>query len=99
MELSQLDEKFSDEEFAPVDLAGVAAEVAEDLRSNAEKHGITITVDTKTAVITIPSTSIANDNISFLIFSCFNICLSYMQSLTSAPAIVSIASLFIIRSL
>ena len=48
MELSQLDEKFSDEEFAPVDLAGVAAE---DLRSNAEKHGITITVDTKTAVI------------------------------------------------
>ena len=36
MELSQLDEKFSDEEFAPVDLAGVAAEVAEDLRSNAE---------------------------------------------------------------
>jgi len=51
MELSQLDEKFSDEEFTPVDLAGVAAEVAEDLRSNAEKHGITITVDTKTAVI------------------------------------------------
>jgi len=51
MELSQLDEKFSDEEFAPVDLAGVASEVAEDLRSNAEKHGITITVDTKTAVI------------------------------------------------
>jgi two-component system phosphate regulon sensor histidine kinase PhoR len=51
MELSQLDEKFSDEEFAPVDLAGVAAEVAEDLHSNAEKHGITITVDTKTAVI------------------------------------------------
>ncbi|HBA01578.1 MAG TPA: histidine kinase [Ruminococcus sp.] len=51
MELSQLDEKFSDEEFAPVDLAGVAAEVAEDLRSNAERHGITITVDTKTAVI------------------------------------------------
>ncbi|RGH85374.1 PAS domain S-box protein [Ruminococcus sp. AM28-29LB] len=51
MELSQLDEKFSDEEFVPVDLAGVAAEVAEDLRSNAEKHGITITVDTKTAVI------------------------------------------------
>jgi two-component system phosphate regulon sensor histidine kinase PhoR len=51
MELSQLDEKFSDEEFAPVDLAGVAAEVAEDLRSNAEKHGITITIDTKTAVI------------------------------------------------
>jgi two-component system phosphate regulon sensor histidine kinase PhoR len=51
MELSQLDEKFSDEEFAPVDLAGVAVEVAEDLRSNAEKHGITITVDTKTAVI------------------------------------------------
>ena len=29
----------------------MAAEVAEDLRSNAEKHGITITVDTKTAVI------------------------------------------------
>ena len=28
MELSQLDEKFSDEEFAPVDLAGVAVEVA-----------------------------------------------------------------------
>jgi len=51
MELSQLDEKFSDEEFVPVDLAGVAVEVAEDLRSNAEKHGITITVDTKTAVI------------------------------------------------
>jgi two-component system phosphate regulon sensor histidine kinase PhoR len=51
MELSQLDEKLSDEEFAPVDLAGVATEVAEDLRSNAEKHGITITVDTKTAVI------------------------------------------------
>jgi two-component system phosphate regulon sensor histidine kinase PhoR len=51
MELSQLDEKFSDEEFAPVDLAGVASEVAEDLRSNAEKHGITITVDIKTAVI------------------------------------------------
>jgi len=46
MELSQLDEKFSDEEFAPVDLAGVAVEVAEDLRSNAEKHGTVTTVKT-----------------------------------------------------
>ena len=51
MKLSQLDESLSEEEFAPVDLSGVANEVAEDLRSNAEKHGVTILVEAETSVI------------------------------------------------
>lgn len=51
MELSQLDEKFSDEEFTPVDLAAVAAEVVEDLQSNADKHKVSLMLNTSTAVI------------------------------------------------
>lgn len=51
MKLSQLDESLSEEEFVPVDLSGVACEVAEDLRSNAEKHGITMSVEAETTVI------------------------------------------------
>ena len=51
IELSQLDESTSSEEFVPVDLSGVAYEVAEDLRSNAAKQGIDISVDAKKTVI------------------------------------------------
>lgn len=51
MELSQLDESLSDEAFAPVDLAAVASEVVEDLRSNASKHDVTITLDAAPSVI------------------------------------------------
>lgn len=51
MELSQLDESLSDESFAPVDLMSVANEVVEDLRSNAKKHGVTISVEAVTAII------------------------------------------------
>lgn len=51
MKLSQLDESLSEEEFAPVDLSGVAYEVAEDLRSNAEKHDVTISVEAEKSVI------------------------------------------------
>lgn len=51
MELSQLDESSSNEDFSPVDLSGVAYEVAEDLRSNAEKHDVKITVEAASAVI------------------------------------------------
>ncbi len=51
IELSQLDERSSNEDFAPVDLAGVAYEVADDLRSNAAKHSVEISVDAKTSVI------------------------------------------------
>lgn len=51
MELSQLDESLSDESFAPVDLMSVANEVVEDLRSNAKKHSVTISVEAVTAVI------------------------------------------------
>lgn len=51
IELSSLDESTSSEEFVPVDLSGVAYEVAEDLRSNAAKQGIDISVDAKKTVI------------------------------------------------
>lgn len=51
IELSQLDESTSSEEFAPIDLSGIAYEVAEDLRSNAAKHGIDISVDAEKTVI------------------------------------------------
>ncbi len=52
MKLSQLDENASDEDFTNVDVSVVASEVAEDLRSNAEKSGITIMTEvTPRAVI------------------------------------------------
>lgn len=51
MKLSQLDESSSDEDFTAVDLSSVAYEVAEDLRSNAEKNSVEISVDAKTAMI------------------------------------------------
>ncbi len=51
MELSQLDESLTDEVFVPVDLAAVSSEVADDLRSNAEKHNVQIMLDTVPAVI------------------------------------------------
>lgn len=51
IELSQLDENTSNEDFTDVDIAGVANEVAEDLRSNAEKHGIAINSSVESAVI------------------------------------------------
>lgn len=44
IELSQLDEGATDEQITEVELSGVAYEVAEDLRSNAEKHGVTTSV-------------------------------------------------------
>lgn len=51
IKLSQLDESASDDEFSPVDLLGVAYEVAEDLRSNAEKHNVEISVQAQKAII------------------------------------------------
>ena len=51
MELSRLDERSSDEDFSEVDLSGIANEVAEDLRSNAEKNNINITVDAEKTLI------------------------------------------------
>lgn len=51
IELSQLDESSSEESFAPVDISGVAYEVAEDLRANAEKHRVTISVEAEKTVI------------------------------------------------
>lgn len=51
MELSKLDEKSSDEDFTEVDLSGVAYEVAEDLRSNAEKNDIKIIVEAEKTII------------------------------------------------
>lgn len=51
MELSQLDESLSDESFVPVDLMSVANEVVEDLRSNAKRHSVTISVEAVTAII------------------------------------------------
>lgn len=51
MKLSQLDESLSEEEFVPVDLSGVAYEVADDLRSNAEKHDVTISVEAEKSVV------------------------------------------------
>ncbi len=51
IELSRLDESSSGENFAPVNLASIAKEVAEDLKSNAEKHNVTINADTKKVVI------------------------------------------------
>lgn len=51
IELSQLDESSSSEDYSPVDLAGIAYEVADDLRSNAEKLNVKITVDAEKTVI------------------------------------------------
>ena len=51
MELSRLDERSSDESVAPVNLASIAKEVAEDLRANADKHNVSINVDTKKVVL------------------------------------------------
>lgn len=51
MELSKLDEKSSDESVAPVNLASIAKEVAEDLKTNAEKHNIIIKVNAEKVVI------------------------------------------------
>lgn len=51
IELSQLDESTSSEDFVPLDISGIANEVADDLRSNAAKNGIQISVDAETAVI------------------------------------------------
>lgn len=51
IELSQLDESMNEENFVPVDLSGVANEVSEDLRSNAEKHGVEISVESEKSVI------------------------------------------------
>lgn len=51
MELSKLDEGSPDEDFTVVDLFGIANEVAEDLRSNAEKNNITITVDAEKTLV------------------------------------------------
>lgn len=51
IELSQLDESTSNENFAPVDLSGVSYEVAEDLRSNASKNGIEISVKAESASV------------------------------------------------
>ena len=51
MELSKLDEKSSDESVAPVNLASIAKEVAEDLKTNAEKHNVIIKVNAEKVVI------------------------------------------------
>lgn len=51
IKLSQLDETLSEEEYVSFDIAGVANEVAEDLRTNAEKHDVTISTETEKAVI------------------------------------------------
>ncbi len=51
IELSKLDESTSSENVAPVNLASIAKEVAEDLKSNAEKHNVTINADTKKVVV------------------------------------------------
>lgn len=51
IELSQLDEDTSQEEFAKLDIAGVAYEVAEDLGSNAAKHTVKISVNASQTII------------------------------------------------
>lgn len=51
IELSKLDESTLGENVAPVNLASIAKEVAEDLKANAEKHNVTINADTKKVVI------------------------------------------------
>lgn len=51
IELSQLDENSSEENYTAIDLSGVACEVADDLRSHAEKHDIKISVEAEKAVI------------------------------------------------
>ncbi len=51
IELSQLDEGSSSENFVPVDLSGVVNEVADDLRSNAAKQKIMFSVDAESTVI------------------------------------------------
>ena len=52
IELSKLDESTSSENVAPVNLASIAKEVAEDLKANAEKHNVTINVETQKVVMT-----------------------------------------------
>lgn len=51
IELSQLDESSSGENFIAVDLAGIAHEVVEDLRSNAQKHSVEIKAETEKTII------------------------------------------------
>lgn len=51
IKLSQLDETLSEEEYVSFDIAGVANEVAEDLRTNALKHEVTISTQTQKAVM------------------------------------------------
>lgn len=51
IELSQLDERSPEDDFASVDLSSIAYEVAEDLRSNAEKHDVKISVEAEKSVI------------------------------------------------
>lgn len=51
IELSKLDESSSNENFAPVNLSSIAKEVAEDLKSNADKHNVSINVEAKKVVI------------------------------------------------
>lgn len=51
IKLSQLDETLSEEEYVSFDIAGVANEVAEDLRTNAQKHEVTISTQTQKAVM------------------------------------------------
>lgn len=51
MELSKLDERSADEDFTEVDLSAIAYEVAEDLRANAEKSDVTITVEAEKTII------------------------------------------------
>ncbi len=51
IELSKLDDGAQGENFAPVDLSEVAQEVADDLRSNAEKHDVEILVEAERSII------------------------------------------------
>ena len=51
IELSRLDESTSNENYAPVNIASIAKEVAEDLKANAEKHNVSICVEAKKTVI------------------------------------------------
>ena len=51
IELSELDENTRPVNFNKVDLSGLAREVAEDLRTNAEKHEVTIGVNAKEKVL------------------------------------------------
>lgn len=51
IELSLLDESKTESQNNPVNLAAIAFEVAEDLKSNAEKQNVSITVDAEESVI------------------------------------------------